>query len=205
MISSKPTSSIIQTHFHDPSNLFTPSQSHHISFNFINTHLKKPLISIRKPLNLRPTTATINDLYTSSQEETLYDLLGISVNGTLSDIKQAYKQMALKYHPDVSPPEHVHESTMMFIRIQEAYKTLSDPDARAMYDGSISKGLHLVFSRKKGCRSDTILDDKTLWKKSWQEQVLELKRRSMMNKVSWGSRARKRQSESCESGSNQDQ
>ncbi|KAL8260480.1 hypothetical protein R6Q59_028433 [Mikania micrantha] len=49
--------------------------------------------------------------------ETLYDLLGVSENGTLSDIKHAYKKMALKYHPDVSPPDRAEEYTVRFIRI----------------------------------------------------------------------------------------
>lgn len=128
-------------------------------------------------------TATINDLYTSSQEETLYDLLGITESVTPSDIKRAYKQMALKYHPDVSPPEQVDEYTMRFIRVQEAYETLSDPYARAMYDGSMVKGLQLGFSQKKGYQSDVKSEEKAQWKKLWQVQVSELKRRSMVNKA----------------------
>ncbi|KVI03790.1 DnaJ domain-containing protein [Cynara cardunculus var. scolymus] len=158
-------------------------------------------------------TATIDNLHTLSQEETLYDLLGISESGTLFDIKRAYRQMALKYHPDVSPTEQVDEYTLRFIRVQEAYETLSDPYARAMYDASMVKGFHLGFSVNKGFQSDIKLEEKALWKKSWQMQVLELKQRSTMKKVrvdrgervSWGEQVRKRRSESCDHGSTQDQ
>ncbi|KAI3667913.1 hypothetical protein L6452_42983 [Arctium lappa] len=213
MISSKTISSYIQTHFHGPSNQFTQSQSHHISSNFINTHIIKPVISIRKIPNLPPLFVTADDLYMSSSEETLYDLLGISESGTLSDIKRAYKQMALKYHPDVSPPEQVDEYTLRFLKVQEAYETLSDPYCRAIYDGNMVKGFHLGFSGKKGLWSNIRSEEKAQWKKSWQVQVLELKRRTKVNevkvdkgeRVSWGARVRKQQSESCDHGSNQDQ
>ncbi|MBF6096444.1 J domain-containing protein, partial [Nocardia cyriacigeorgica] len=56
-----------------------------------------------------------------------YELLGITESGTLPEIKQACKQLARKYHPDVSPPARVEEYTRRFIRVQEAYETLSDP------------------------------------------------------------------------------
>ncbi|GFY93057.1 hypothetical protein Acr_08g0014530 [Actinidia rufa] len=78
-----------------------------------------------------------------------YDLLGISETGTLLEIKHAYKQLARKYHPDVSPPGRVDEYTQRFIRVQEAYETLSDPGRRAMYDRDMARGLHLAFSARK--------------------------------------------------------
>jgi hypothetical protein len=43
------------------------------------------------------------------------------------EIKQAYKQLARKYHPNVSPPGRVDEYTKRFILVQEAYEILSDP------------------------------------------------------------------------------
>ncbi|WJZ91306.1 hypothetical protein VitviT2T_010391 [Vitis vinifera] len=57
---------------------------------------------------------------------------------TLSEIKQAYKQLVLKYHLDVYPPDFAKEFTRMFIRIQEAYETLSDPRTRALYDRDLT-------------------------------------------------------------------
>ncbi|KAK3020769.1 hypothetical protein RJ639_045841 [Escallonia herrerae] len=83
-------------------------------------------------------------------------------NGTLSEIKKAYKQLARKYHPDVSrrsarrsvTPERTEEYTKTIIRVQETYETLSDPQTRASYDIDMSKGLHLAFSARKSGQND---------------------------------------------------
>lgn len=206
MINSKPLSSRTQTHFHCPSNSYKTSfitSSSHISFSFRNTHLKNPVISIRTTRNSPPKSAATNQLYTPSPEETLYDLLGIPESGTLSEIKRAYKQMALKYHPDVSPPDRADENTMRFIKVQEAYETLSDPDARALYDNTMAKGLPSAFSGKKGSRFEVRSEEKTRWKQSWQEQVVELKRRRTVDqggRKSWASRIRKQRSETWAHG-----
>ncbi|KAL2923305.1 Chaperone protein dnaJ 20 chloroplastic [Bienertia sinuspersici] len=64
-------------------------------------------------------------------------------------LNQAYKQLARTYHPDVSPPDLVQEYTDRFIRVQEAYETLSDPRMRAIYDRDMARGLHLAFSARK--------------------------------------------------------
>ncbi|GJY72810.1 chaperone protein DnaJ 20, chloroplastic-like protein [Tanacetum coccineum] len=102
--------------------------------------------------------------------------------------------MALKYHPDVSPPERADEYTTRFILVQEAYETLSDPEARAMYDSCMAKGLHMAFSGKVGSRFQGRSDEKRWWKTSWEAQVTELKRRSEVDeggKMSWSARVRK--------------
>lgn len=84
-----------------------------------------------------------------------YDLLGISETGSLVEIKQAYKQLARKYHPDVSPPDRVEEYTQRFIRVQEAYETLSDPRRRAVYDRDRDNGLRFALSsRRRYCRDE---------------------------------------------------
>ncbi|KAI3787127.1 hypothetical protein L1987_41357 [Smallanthus sonchifolius] len=134
------------------------------------------------------------------EKETLYDLLGISENGTLSEIKHAYKKMALKYHPDVSPPDRAEEYTVRFIRVQEAYETLSDPEARSMYDSCMAKGF--AFTGKRETRFDPRSDDK----KRWKEQISELQRQSTVRVgqargMSWATRIRNQRSESCVNGS----
>ncbi|RWW77653.1 hypothetical protein BHE74_00014173 [Ensete ventricosum] len=78
-----------------------------------------------------------------------YEMLGIPESGSFDDIKRAYKQMALKYHPDVSPPDLADEYTRRFIEVQEAYETLSDPRLRALYDRDLARGLHLAFSARR--------------------------------------------------------
>ncbi|OWM76777.1 chaperone protein dnaJ 20, chloroplastic-like [Punica granatum] len=134
---------------------------------------------------------------------TFYELLGIPETGTLPEIKQAYKQLARKYHPDVSPPDRVEEHTRRFIRVLEAYETLSDPRRRALYDRNMAKGLHLAFSaRRSSSKFDEGFEDKSEWKSQWQSQISELKRRtihkSSRGNMSWGARMRRQRDESAD-------
>ena len=62
-----------------------------------------------------------------------YEIMGISSVATESEIKKAYKLLSLKYHPD-KVAEDDTESQDMFIRISKAYKVLTDPDAKAIFD-----------------------------------------------------------------------
>ncbi|CAI9297444.1 unnamed protein product [Lactuca saligna] len=192
----------------------------HISFKSNNTHVKISQISIPTPrittkvsASASASTAANGYCIPAQVKETLYDLLGISENGTLSEIKQAYKQMALKYHPDVSPPERMEEYTVRFIRVQEAYETLSDPEARSMYDSCMAKGLHMAFSGKSGTRFESRSDDKSRWKETWKVQISELRRRSRVSPsrvdsargMSWAARIRSQGSKPSANGSDQAQ
>ncbi|KAJ0971877.1 hypothetical protein J5N97_019836 [Dioscorea zingiberensis] len=122
-----------------------------------------------------------------------YQLLGISEGGSLEEIKRAYKQMARKYHPDVSPPDLAEEYTRRFIEVQEAYETLSDPGRRAMYDRDLARGLQFALSSKR--RFDQEFQERSMWKDRWQDQLELLKRKSTYDNstanLSWGARMRR--------------
>ncbi|XP_062190923.1 chaperone protein dnaJ 20, chloroplastic-like [Phragmites australis] len=144
---------------------------------------------------------------TEEQEQqtprTFYDLLGISSEGSPDEVRAAYRRMALKYHPDVSPPGAAAENTRRFIEVQEAYETLSDPSRRARYDRALARGIcRLAFSASRSGRAyhHQEQEDKSGWRRSWENQVAELKRRSMTKdseeNLSWGARMRKRRAES---------
>jgi len=53
-------------------------------------------------------------------------LLGLLEEATLKEIKQAYREMAKKYHPDGYPESRREECKNIMIRINQAYKTLLD-------------------------------------------------------------------------------
>ena len=61
-----------------------------------------------------------------------YEILGVSRNAGEADIKKAYRQMALKYHPDKNPDDK--ESEEKFKEAAEAYEILSNSEKRARYD-----------------------------------------------------------------------
>jgi molecular chaperone DnaJ len=61
-----------------------------------------------------------------------YDLLGIRRDASEKDIKQAYRRLARKYHPDVNPGDKSAESK--FKEINAAYEVLSDKEKRQKYD-----------------------------------------------------------------------
>ncbi|KAJ2625572.1 Type I HSP40 co-chaperone [Coemansia spiralis] len=70
------------------------------------------------------------------KETRLYDLLGVSPSDSDSDIKKAYRKMALKYHPDKNP-----DAGEKFKEISHAYEILSDSEKREMYDRFGEEGL----------------------------------------------------------------
>jgi molecular chaperone DnaJ len=60
-----------------------------------------------------------------------YEVLGVSRGASKDEIKKAFRQMARKYHPDVSSEQ---DAESKFKEINEAYTILSDDDKRAAYD-----------------------------------------------------------------------
>ena len=61
-----------------------------------------------------------------------YEILTVARNASEAEIKQAYRRLAMKYHPDRNPGDQVAEEK--FKEAKEAYEALSDPRKRAAYD-----------------------------------------------------------------------
>lgn len=68
-----------------------------------------------------------------------YEILGIDRNADDATIKQAYRQLAIKYHPDRNPGDKQAVERMK--EINEAYAILSDPVKRQQYDRYGHRGL----------------------------------------------------------------
>ena len=73
-----------------------------------------------------------------------YEVLGITRNVSEQELKSAYRQMALKFHPDRNPDNG--EAEEKFKEAAEAYSVLSDPQKRAVYDQYGHAGLSRVSS-----------------------------------------------------------
>ncbi|XP_008455532.2 chaperone protein dnaJ 20, chloroplastic-like [Cucumis melo] len=116
------------------------------------------------------------------ERDNYYKLLSVSggCNASPEEIKKAYRAMALRYHPDlVCDPSLKEQSTRMFVQLNAAYKTLSDPVLRRQYDDSL-----MGFNTKRFQGDSAAV---------WQRQILELKRRSSLRKdrsapASWAAR-----------------
>ena len=61
-----------------------------------------------------------------------YEILGVSRSVTADEIKKAYRQLALQYHPDKNAGDKKSEEK--FKEATEAYQVLSDPEKRQIYD-----------------------------------------------------------------------
>ncbi len=61
-----------------------------------------------------------------------YSILGISRSASEKEIKQAFRRLARKHHPDVNPGDKAAEEK--FKQVSEAYEVLSDKDKRKKYD-----------------------------------------------------------------------
>jgi len=68
-------------------------------------------------------------------------ILGVSRDADEKTVKKAYRNLAMKYHPDRNPGQE-REANQKFKEINEAYEVLGDPDKRRQYDmfGTVGTG-----------------------------------------------------------------
>ena len=69
-----------------------------------------------------------------------YEILGVSKSADEAEIKKAYRQMALKYHPDKNPGDKAAEDK--FKEAAEAYDVLSNPEKKSRYDRFGHQGMN---------------------------------------------------------------
>lgn len=63
-----------------------------------------------------------------TQKDNLYKVLGVNASASQSEIKEAYRKLSMKTHPDRKGDPKV------FQKVKEAYDILSNPDKRSRYD-----------------------------------------------------------------------
>jgi curved DNA-binding protein len=78
--------------------------------------------------------------------EDYYKILGVDKNASGSDIKKAYRKLAMKYHPDHAKDDKSAEDK--FKKISEAYAVLSDEEKRKQYDTYGSAGFQQRFTQE---------------------------------------------------------
>lgn len=69
-----------------------------------------------------------------------YDVLGVTKDASIDDIKKAYKKLAIKYHPDKNRGNEAMSEK--FKEISQAYEVLSNPEKRELYDQYGEEGVN---------------------------------------------------------------
>ncbi|KAM6121452.1 dnaJ homolog subfamily B member 8 [Pterocles gutturalis] len=67
-----------------------------------------------------------------------YKVLGLQKSASQDDVKKSYHRLALKWHPDKNL-SNKEEAEKKFRAVTEAYKVLSDPHKRSLYDSSVKE------------------------------------------------------------------
>lgn len=86
-----------------------------------------------------------------------YEVLEVSRNATAEEIKKAYRQKALKFHPDKNPNDKSAEDK--FKEAAEAYEVLSNPDKKARYDQYGHAGMSGGFGGSGGYGGGMSVED----------------------------------------------
>ncbi|KAK2660734.1 hypothetical protein Ddye_007267 [Dipteronia dyeriana] len=89
----------------------------------------------------RSRSSTYNTPRHISLPASLYEVLGIQIGATCQEIKSAYRRLARVLHPDVAAATRQNNdddnTAFEFMKVHEAYETLSDPEKRQDYDLSL--------------------------------------------------------------------
>jgi len=97
-----------------------------------------------------------------STKRDYYEILGVKKNASLDEIKKAYREMALRFHPDRVPAEQKKESEEKFKEVSEAYAVLSDAQKRALYDQYGHSGIDQKYAYEdifKGADFSSVFQD----------------------------------------------
>lgn len=70
-------------------------------------------------------------------DENAYAILGVPQNATRAEIRDAFRSLMQKYHPDASTPEEKEHASLIFVQLDQAYELLSHTENRARYDAWI--------------------------------------------------------------------
>ena len=69
----------------------------------------------------------------TKEQRTYYDILGITFDAGLDEIKEAFRKLAIEYHPDKNLDNPDYDSEK-FYKVYEAYETLNDKEKRKIYN-----------------------------------------------------------------------
>lgn len=97
-----------------------------------------------------------------SSKRDYYEILGVRKGATPEELKKAYRELALRHHPDRVPPEKKKEAEDAFKEISEAYAVLSDPQKRSLFDQYGHAGVDQKFRQEdifRGTDFSSVFED----------------------------------------------
>lgn len=108
-----------------------------------------------------------------------YNILDVSINSSMSEIKAAYKKQAIKWHPDKNPGL---DTTLRMQQINEAYLILIDNEARERFNNEYKK--YTAFQSKvtsvKKTEEYTVEDDVlSKWMANAKKQSVSLAKQTL--------------------------
>ena len=110
-------------------------------------------------------------------DKDLYKILGLDRGADSSQIKKAYRKLAMKYHPDKNPDDT--EAEKKFKDIAEAYEILGDPQKKSRYDS----GGYSAFNNGNGGGGGFGFEDIFDEIKREQERQNNIQRYSIINNI----------------------
>jgi DnaJ-class molecular chaperone len=97
-----------------------------------------------------------------------YKILGVDREADDEIIKAVYRKLALRYHPDVAPSA---SDAQRFLKIQEAYDVLSDPEKRRAYDASLAAKRRAGQGSRARRRSRTVGEGSGGRERGWDLRI----------------------------------
>ncbi|KAK1554939.1 hypothetical protein Q3G72_019473 [Acer saccharum] len=124
------------------------SHSRPISVKFRPLRVSAAAATCESSTAERTRRSTYNTSRHISSPASLYEVLGIQMGATSQEIKAAYRRLARVLHPDVAAATRQNDdnTAFEFMKVHEAYETLSDPEKRAVYDLSLFRQRRPVSS-----------------------------------------------------------
>jgi len=105
-----------------------------------------------------------------SSKQDFYTVLELEKNASVEQIKESYKRLVKKWHPDKNP-NNVEEATKKFREVSEAFGILSDPEKKKAYDNFGFAGIDGVNNEEGGMRGNPFgFDPFTMFKNFFQKE-----------------------------------
>ena len=83
-----------------------------------------------------------------------YEVLGVSPDAGADEIKRAYRQLARRYHPDISGDDRAYA----FLEVARAYEVLNNPERRRSYDARLLGGARGSHPRAEWLADEVAID-----------------------------------------------